>query len=677
MNYNILWGMIGSIVAVLASPSATSLDAKVFDSSINENSIPHKNDPSSYELNDSKLYASSVTNDNGHGTFIIILSVILLIWYFMIIFISLIGVVVIRFQNAMSHPPLPFKIQSNEQNHTSNNFTSTNSDRIRIEDNTIEDVEGVTILRPIKGIDTEMKYCLVSAFLQQYPKFEIIFCVESPHDPAIPIVQSLIERYSHIDASLLIDEENDTSQHYGPNPKINNLAKGYFKAKYDMIWVLDSNVWVSAGTLARSVDAFKAPGRGGRKIKLVHHLPMCVSLEPSFRTSWGSKLDEMFMLTSHSKFYTAINTVAIAPCVTGKSNLYRRSDLDAAVANKLAEHHQKLIKSKYQKYQPDNGNNLYSGRITNPDDNIFQRNIHKISKPSPPWSGSSSSTSLNQYPLQNENDTDILISDGSNSNGNSNSGRSSSGSSSSKSSNNGSDSDYNNLNDPMLLSSTPSLSNTDSDYSTEVVPGTGIRNFAQYIAEDNMIALCLWENGNGRTRLTSDSVIQPLADVSFKGYWDRRVRWLRVRRYMVSAATYVEPTTESICSGIFGTFAISVLFLSDGNSEKYSLRFWSWTWFIFHMICWIIVDYYHFHNLLAFENVDSINRPYFVAKYFSPKNGALTCRRRSLKYWLPTWLFREILAFPIWLTAMCGHRIYWRDRPFRILHDLSTEEITD
>lgn len=43
----------------------------------------------------------------------------------------------------------------------------------------------------------------------------------------------------------------------------------------------------------------------------------------------GGLLDEMFLSTSHAKFYTAISTVAIAPCTVGKSNMFRRSHLDA------------------------------------------------------------------------------------------------------------------------------------------------------------------------------------------------------------------------------------------------------------------------------------------------------------------------------------------------------------
>ncbi|KAF5093136.1 hypothetical protein D0Z00_004225 [Geotrichum galactomycetum] len=240
--------------------------------------------------------------------------------------------------------------------------------------------EGVTILRPLKGLDCEMESCLASSFQQNYPKFELIFCLESEADPAIDVVTKLIKQYPSVDAKIMISDEK-----YGPNPKINNLAKGFSAAKYDIIWVLDSNVWVSQGTLKRSVDRFNS----NPKIALVHHLPLCISVDGMSR---GSNLDEMFMLSSHSKFYTAINFVGIAPCVMGKSNLYRRSVLDKAVSIKM-------LKS--------------------------------------------------------------------------------------------------------------------------IDPGTGIQHFAQFIAEDNMIAQCIWDNG-GRTALTGDSVVQPLSNVSLGGYWSRR-----------------------------------------------------------------------------------------------------------------------------------------------------------
>lgn len=42
----------------------------------------------------------------------------------------------------------------------------------------------------------------------------------------------------------------------------------------------------------------------------------------------GGRLDEMFFGTTHVKFYGAINAVGIAPCIVGKSNMFRKSHLD-------------------------------------------------------------------------------------------------------------------------------------------------------------------------------------------------------------------------------------------------------------------------------------------------------------------------------------------------------------
>lgn len=115
----------------------------------------------------------------------------------------------------------------------------------------------------------------------------------------------------------------------GVNPKVNNLVRSYREAANDILWVLDSNVMVHPGTLSRSVDALLGPpipevSELRKKISLVHHVPFAFATESRI----GSKLEEAFLNTNHAKMYLAINTVAIESCVVGKSNLYRRSDVE-------------------------------------------------------------------------------------------------------------------------------------------------------------------------------------------------------------------------------------------------------------------------------------------------------------------------------------------------------------
>lgn len=444
----------------------------------------------------------------AHYTITNIVAAGIFCWYLFVISIALLGVFVVKTRN-------------------------TRCDNTLVKSQPPQQLPGVTILRPLKGIETEMEACLSSAFLQKYANFEIIFCIEEADDPAVPVCQAMINQFPTVDAKLMIGED-----HYGPNPKINNLVKGYKAAKNDILWVLDSNAWVSPGTLARSVAQFQA----NPKIKLVHHLPLAVSIRVGWDGNIGSRLDEMFLFTAHSKFYSAINTVAVAPCVMGKSNLYRRSDLDQTV---------------------------------------------------------------NSYDSSEQNSEHF-----------------------------------------------------------------GLQTFAAYIAEDNMIAEAIWSNG-GRTAMTSDSVIQPLSNVSFKAYQDRRVRWLRVRRYMVLLATLIEPTTESVLCSAMAAWSISILFSATGS-------YFNWIFFIFHLSAWCLVDYWHFHNLLAFDNVEhDDNAPYFIRRFYNADetNSQVPTFRPFFASWLPVWLAREFLALPIWIQAMSGHQIYWRNRPFKIKPDLTAEEI--
>ncbi|KAF9939190.1 hypothetical protein BGZ65_011269 [Modicella reniformis] len=145
-----------------------------------------------------------------------------------------------------------------------------------------EEAPGVSIIRPLRGNDCNMYENLASSFRQDYPRFEIIFSVAQANDPAITVVQDLMEKFPKVDARLIIGERN-----VGINPKINNMVRSYESAKHDILWVLDSNVYVDPGCMGRSVDKMLQPGVG-----LVHHLPFGVKPQ-----TLGSELELMFLNT--------------------------------------------------------------------------------------------------------------------------------------------------------------------------------------------------------------------------------------------------------------------------------------------------------------------------------------------------------------------------------------------
>ncbi|KAK9450844.1 glycosyl transferase family 21-domain-containing protein [Limtongia smithiae] len=384
---------------------------------------------------------------------------------------------------------------------------------------------GVSIIRPLKGVDTEFESCILSAFEQAYPIFEILLCVDDPTDPAIPIVRDIMARYPKVPSRLFIGAKK-----YGVNPKVNNMIVAYDAAAHDIIWILDSNCWVTPGTLTRAVATFACHPR----VELVHHVPICVAVPPR---GLGARLDEMFMSTAHAKFYVGINTFQVASCITGKSNLFRRSTL-----NKV---------------------------------------------------------------------------------------------------------------NPL-----------------------GIQAFSQYIAEDQMIGEGIWALG-GRHAMSEDVALQPVSSTTLTEYFVRRMRWLRVRKYIVTAATMVEPFTECFLCGGLATLAISVL------ENKFI------TWFFpLHVAIWCAFDFWLFYNLHAHGNAeitslheaeaitasDTLNRLRSPTPYFALPTP-VKCSLPAVGLWLATWMLRETLALPIWITAMLGTKIVWRNRLFFIRADSTAVEI--
>jgi len=63
---------------------------------------------------------------------------------------------------------------------------------------------GVSILRPMKGLDPQLEECLESAFRQKYPHFEILLSVADGQDPAVEVARRLISKYPNIPARLII-----------------------------------------------------------------------------------------------------------------------------------------------------------------------------------------------------------------------------------------------------------------------------------------------------------------------------------------------------------------------------------------------------------------------------------------------------------------------------------------
>ncbi len=109
----------------------------------------------------------------------------------------------------------------------------------------------LTILKPLCGLDWESYTCLASFCQQNYPQYQIIFSVQNSQDPSIEIVQKLQHNFSELDIELIICDRV-----IGINPKINNLANGVIKAKYDILVLSDSDIRVEKDYLKTIIQPF-------------------------------------------------------------------------------------------------------------------------------------------------------------------------------------------------------------------------------------------------------------------------------------------------------------------------------------------------------------------------------------------------------------------------------------
>lgn len=173
---------------------------------------------------------------------------------------------------------------------------------------------GVTILKPLVGVDSNLVTNLETFFTLTYPKYEILFCVEDASDPSVMVVKSLISKHPNIDAQLFVGGAKEL----GINPKINNLAQAYDFAKYELLLISDSGIKMSQDTLLDMVACCTS----SEKVGLVHQLPFVCD-----RKGFAAVLEKVYFGTQHARMYLLAAVLGIN-CVTGMSCLFRKTVLD-------------------------------------------------------------------------------------------------------------------------------------------------------------------------------------------------------------------------------------------------------------------------------------------------------------------------------------------------------------
>jgi ceramide glucosyltransferase len=158
----------------------------------------------------------------------------------------------------------------------------------------------------------------------------------------------------------------------------------------------------------------------------------------------------------------------------------------------------------------------------------------------------------------------------------------------------------------------------------------GVKTLARYIAEDFMAGEAMQKLGL-RVELLQVPVSQPLGRYSFTQFWQRHLRWGRIRKNQARPLFCIEPFLSSPISGALGAWVLSYFF------DQPWLLFFS-----LHLLIWFMSDMMIRHRL---------KEPLFWDEL--PEQMGL-------------WLMREFLSLPLWLHIAVGNTVNWRGQKLKV-----------
>jgi ceramide glucosyltransferase len=171
----------------------------------------------------------------------------------------------------------------------------------------------VTVLKPVHGLEKNLRHNLRSTVLQDYPEFQVVFSVQRHDDPAIPLLHELQHEFGSGRVTVAIE-----SRHAGPNGKINNLIGGLAHAKHDVLVISDSDVPLRPDYLKTIVGPLSDPDVGY----------VCTLYKAVKGDSWFEKMELLTInaeLTPNMIFYRMFGA---SDFCLGASTAIRRSALE-------------------------------------------------------------------------------------------------------------------------------------------------------------------------------------------------------------------------------------------------------------------------------------------------------------------------------------------------------------
>lgn len=155
-------------------------------------------------------------------------------------------------------------------------------------DETDDFLPSLSNLKPVRGLDPEAYENFASFCRQDYPDYEILFCIGDTSDPAYPVLQQVVRDFPERQIRIVIG-----SGRIATNDKVAKLARLVEEASHEYLVISDSDVRVDPDYLRKVIAPLANPKAGAVTCFYV----------PTEESTWVQRLQDVGMI---SDFYPGI-----------------------------------------------------------------------------------------------------------------------------------------------------------------------------------------------------------------------------------------------------------------------------------------------------------------------------------------------------------------------------------
>jgi ceramide glucosyltransferase len=175
------------------------------------------------------------------------------------------------------------------------------------------DLPPLSFVVPVKALDAGFRRAQESLLTQSYPEAELLVSAAEEDSHALAAIRDILARAARFPARIL-----RSTGHFAASPKLNNLIEAFRQARYDTIFMKDSNTILADGDVEAAVRHL-TPDAG-----LVVAVPVAIDAK-----NFPARIEQSIMNAAHARVLMVASLLGLEVGV-GKFMLFRRPDLDRA-----------------------------------------------------------------------------------------------------------------------------------------------------------------------------------------------------------------------------------------------------------------------------------------------------------------------------------------------------------